>query len=180
MNWAEIKKLDENISIWWWNIKWIDEYADKQIWAKWTISQNTLWKQYLTKDLYDPEVWDYKESDTKKKLIEYWIWRYVYAVYVKPTWDSWDKNKTGTYYNMAYTLQKEWSDTYITKIVGDYDAKSCFDNEKDCPKTLIWSWDNVLVDWQEQWKTANWTAITGNFGSAQENQWIPYAVTAFE
>lgn len=176
-NWAEIASIDAAAGGW----KVLNlEATPKQIWAKWTISQSILTKKYLTKDLYDPEVWDLKETTNNKKLIELWLWRYVYAVYKKPTWTDWGgNNKTWSYYNIAYTVKKEWSDTYVTKIVWDYDSDSCFDNAANCPNTLIWTRGTYLIDWQEQWKDKDWNDLT-NFGSTATNQWIPYPVTDFE
>ena len=96
--------------MWKWN------YSSKQIWAKWTISQETLGKQYLTKDLYDPELWDMKVGSDK--MIDKGIGRYVYAVYKKPTGNDWgNDNNTWTYYNIAYTVKKDWTEDYETKIV---------------------------------------------------------------
>ena len=177
MNWAEIASIVSADG--WWKIM-NTKASPQQIWAKGTISQKELTKRYLSKDLYDPQVWDLKESTNNKKLIELGIWRYVYAVYKKPTSPNWGtNNKNGTYYNIAYTIKKDWSDSYITKIVWDYDSDSCFENSSTCPNTLIWSWTTFLSDWQEQWFLKDWTPIA-NFWSSQSNQWIPYPVTDFE
>ncbi len=142
-------------------------WTAKQIWAKGTISQNTLGKQYLTKDLYDPELWDIKVWSNK--MIDSGIGRYVYATFKKPftsdtTW--WTDNKNATYYNIAYTIKKEWSDEYITKIVWDYDEQSCYDDKANCPKTLIWSWTVILTDNQD----------ISSSDSTNPNQWVPYPV----
>ncbi|MDP2090561.1 MAG: type II secretion system protein [Candidatus Gracilibacteria bacterium] len=156
----------------------IDGY--QQIGAKGTISQSTMGKVYLTKDLYDTEVGDLKETSTSNKLIDKGIGRYVYSVYKKPTGANWGaENKTGTYYNIAYTLKKEGTDTLETIIVGDYDSESCFENAANCPNTLIGSGSGILVDGQEQGKNADGSPIT-NFGSNQLNQGIPYAISDFE
>jgi len=177
LDWAEIKSIDWADGGW----KIMNTKATpQQIWAKWTISQKELTKRYLSKDLYDPQVWDLKENTNNKKLIELWIWRYVYAVYKKPTaTDWWTNNKNGTYYNIAYTIKKDWSDTYITKIVWDYDNDSCFEASDTCPETLIWDGTTYLVDGQEQGKDADWNDLA-NFWSTQSNQWIPYPVADFE
>lgn len=175
LNWAEITSIDW--AIWGGRVMSIDWL--QQVWAKWTLSQSTVWKKYLTKDLYDPEVWDLKENTNSKKLIEYWIGRYLYAVYKKPTGAAWADNKTGTYYNMAYTIKKDWSDTYYTKIVWDYDSGSCFDNSTNCPNTLIWSGSGILANEQEQGKTASGATLP-SYGSTSTNQWIPYPVSDFE
>ncbi len=179
MNWAEIATVVS--ADWGWRILNSD---DQQIWAKWVVSQDTLWKQYLSTDLYDPEVWKEKETSTNEELVKRWIGRYVYAVYKKPTGATWSWNKGWTYYNIAYTVKKEDSDTYITKIVWDYDQKSCFENAWKCPLTLIWSWSwatrTFLVNEQEIGKNNDWTNISGNFGSSEDNQWIPYAVWDFD
>lgn len=177
LNWAEITAI--TAAIWGWKVM-NNEATPKQIGAKWTISQEILSKKYLTKDLYDPEVWDLSETTGNKKLIEFWLWRYVYAVYKKPTSTDWGtNNKTWTYYNIAYSVKKEGTDTFVTKIVWDYDNQSCFETASFCPKTLIWSWNNILIDWQELWKDLAWSALA-NYGSTQANQWIPYPVSDFE
>ena len=179
-DWAEILSIDD--ADWGWRVMNSETLTPRQIWAKWTIWQENLTKRYLTKDLYDPQVWDEKENTNNKKLIEYWIWRYIYAVYKKPTGTNWStNNKNGTYYNIAYTVKKEWSDTYVTKIVWDYDSDSCFENSSTCPDTLIWSatGSTILIDWQEQGKDGNnWNLP--NFWSTSNNQGIPYPVADFE
>ncbi len=169
-SWEEITTIVS--ANWWWRVfgtwAWSDITNWKQIWAKWTISQETLTKRYLSKDLYDPELWDIKVWTAK--MIDSWIWRYVYATYKKNTWSwSWSNNYNWNAYNIAYTVKKDWSDKYITKIVWDYDKNSCYDDKDFCPDTLIWSWTVVLVDKQEQ-----------NWNSLDQNQWIPYAVTDFQ
>ncbi len=177
MNWAEIETIDGADGGW-----VIENNTNtRQIGAKGTISQEELGKNYLTKDLYDPEIWDLTENDSGNTLIEMWIGRYVYAVYRKPSWPDWGgNNKTGTYYNIAYTVKKEASDTYLTKIVWDYDSQSCFDDAATCPETLIgWDWSVYLIDWQEKWKDKDGGDLT-NFGSTADNQWIPYPVNDFE
>jgi prepilin-type N-terminal cleavage/methylation domain-containing protein len=167
--WEEVTSISS--ANWWGRVMWLNWTVDwtwKQVWAKWTISQATLWKKYLTKDLYDPELWDVKVGWTWK-MIDYWVGRYVYAVFKKPlstdtTW--WASNKEWTYYNIAYTIKVDWWDKYITKIVWDYDSESCFDEKAMCPNTLIWSSSSVLSDWEEN----------SNSNTSSANQWIPYPV----
>ena len=168
-SWEEIESINEANSTWWWKIYWTWTWANgganqRQIWARWTISQKELWKAYLSKDLYDPEISDTKVNSTSKTFIEYWLGRYVYATFKKnkTNW-NWSSNKTWVAYNIAYTIRKANSDKYITKIVWDYDRESCFDDKNNCPDTLIW-----LIDWQEE----NWNSNTNNYG-------IPYAITDF-
>ncbi len=145
-------------------------WSTKQVGSKWTISQLSLTKRYLTKDLYDPELWDIKVgADT---MITSGIGKYVYGVFKKPlsadtTWGA--TNKKWTYYNIAYTIKKDGTDDYITKIVWDYDAQSCFDEEALCPDSLIWSWDSVLADGVEV--SASDTSLA--------NQGIPYPVDGY-
>ena len=174
-NGAEINELVS--AGWGWTIKYKD--WSQQIWAKWTISQETVGKLYMTKDLYDPEIWDVKVRKTNSTFIESWVWRYVYAIYRKPSGSTW-QNEYGTYYNIAFTIKKDWSDTYLTKIVWDYDNESCFEERDNCPSTLIWEWNNFLVDWQEHWKDSSGNALTNAYGSNSPNQWIPYSALEFE
>lgn len=182
LTWVEIDSINTTDSIWGWKI--FGSWSIGQIWAKWTISVDTLGKKYLSKDLYDPEVGDVKVISTSKKMIDYGIGRYVYTTYKKST--LWPVNQNWIAYNIAYTIRKDWTDSYITKIVWDYDEKTCTDPSK-CPKTLIWtaSWATVaanntfLVDWQEVWFKNDSTPITGNYSSTWVLQWIPYAATNF-
>lgn len=173
-SWNEI----ENILSWSWGWKIYGSWSVWQIWAKWTISREVLGRQYLSADLYDPELWDTKVSSWNIKMIDKWIWRYVYASYAKSA-NWWNRNLEGTNYNIAYTIKKEWSESYVTKIVWDYDETACIGNESSCPETLIWSlsWtiNKVLVEWQEQWKDSSWSVLT-NYWSNSSNQWIPYTV----
>lgn len=138
-----------------------------QIWAKWTISKDELTQQFLSTDLYDPEVWEIK-LENWDKLIDSWIWRYVYWVYRKSSnWSS--INQQWTSFNIAYTIKKEGTEDYMTKIVWDYSNEVCT-TPAECPATLIGSWDNTLENWNE---------IDWNVNSSNWNQWIPYAVTDF-
>lgn len=153
-----------------WRIMWLNDgtndWSTKQIWAKGTISQSTLWKRYLTKDLFDPELWDIKVStDT---MIDSWVGRYVYATFKKPLSadTNWTSNKQATYYNIAYTVKVDGWDKYITKIVGDYDSESCFEEKTLCPDTLIGPWSSVLVNNQEH----------ASSDTSSSTQWIPYPV----
>lgn len=182
-NWQEIQSIDTSTSIGWGQI--LASWTLSQIWAKWTISMNTLTKKYLSKDLYDPEVGDLKVTSASKKMIDYGIWRYVYSVYKKSDWSTWwTSNKNWVAYNIAYTIRKEWSDTYVTKIVWDYDKERCYDDKNNCPSTLIWTlswWTNkILIDWQLLWKDNDNSTALSSFGSDQSNQWVPYSVTDFK
>ncbi len=157
-----------------WKVMWLDDWTTnwttKQIGAKGTISQNTLGKKYLTKDLYDPELWDVKVG-SNNTLIEEWIGRYVYAVFKKPLSadTDWSWNRQGSYYNIAYTVKVEGGDQYKTKIVWSYDSESCYDEKSLCPETLIGSSNNVLTD-----ETLNSSSDT-----SAANQGIPYPITNF-
>ncbi|NUJ97542.1 prepilin-type N-terminal cleavage/methylation domain-containing protein [Candidatus Gracilibacteria bacterium] len=147
---------------------WAVAPTQRQIGAKGTISRESLGKKYLSKDLYDPEIGDIKVNDIggglQGKMIDLGIGRYVYATLKKNTGvGNWSSNYNGVNYNIAFTIKKDGSDKYITKIVGDYDAESCYDDSALCPASLI-----GLTDGSEQ------TA-----GSDQVNYGIPYAVTDF-
>lgn len=168
---------------WGWKVMWIWTWASKQIWAKWTISQKNLGKQYLTKELYDIEIWDQKEKSTWKKLIEKWVGKYIYAVYNKwlSNW-NWTSNMTWNFYNIAITLRDDSDESgnwFITKISWNYSNENCWVDKDKCPITLIWSWDQFLVEWQKMWKKSDWTDLTSAFDSRSTNQWIPYPVTNF-
>lgn len=176
--WAEINAVTTASSIG--GGKVYGSWTLGDIWAKGTISVNSLGKKYLSKDLYDPELWDVKVVSTSNKMIDYGIGRYVYAIYKKN-----GGNTKWTTYNLAYTLKEESSDTYITKVVWDYDESSC-DSPTLCPKTLIWtlSWSTTntyLIDWQKLWFNNAGTALTaGTFTNTWALQWIPYTVTDFK
>ncbi len=163
----EIKSVVIAETKWGWQVT--ASWWQLQIWSKWTISRETVWKRYLSKDLYDPELWDMPVDEinwpwTKWKMIDLWIWRYVYAIYKK-----WTDNLRWNDYNIAYTIKKQESDKYLTKIVWSYDRESCYGDPTDCPDTLIGQYDLFLTDEQEQI----------GYDTTLENQWIPYAVTDF-
>ena len=155
---------------WWWKV--MANLGSTQIWSKWTISRETVWKRYLSKDLYDPELWDVKIKDIDDitawdqawKMIDLWIGRYIYAIYKK-----WTDNIKWNDYNIAYTIKKQNSDKYITKIVWSYDKESCYWDPTDCPDTLIGQYNWFLSDNEEQ----------TNYTTTDTNQWIPYPVTDF-
>ena len=170
-DWQAISSLES--SDWGWKVYWLDDWINdwsaRQIWAKWTISMDTLWKKYLSKDLYDPEVWDIKAWTAD--LIESGIGRYVYATFKKSKdgdTSDWSQNYNWVDYNIAYTVKNNDSDEYVTKIVWSYDEESCYDYKDSCPETLIWSWTWVLTDWDIE-----------NWQSNSDNYFVPYAVTDF-
>ena len=176
--WVEVKaiKTDSEKPKWGWKVIWLWEYASKQIWAKWTISQTSLGKEYLTKDLYDIEIGD-TPIKSGGKMIDKWIGRYVYAVYNRglSNWD-WSSNMTWTAYNIAVSYKQDNSEDYYTKITWTY-TKSICNKETNCPETLIWSRENILLDWQILWKDKAGKDI--DMRSINANQWIPYPVKNF-
>ena len=95
-------------------------------------------------------------------MIDYGIWRYVYITFKKdPGNASWGSNYSWNAYNIAYTFKKDWTDTYITKIIWDYDNESCYDDKAKCPSNLVWLNDS---------SAHSWTTDNANY-------WIPYGVT---
>lgn len=137
-----------------------------QIGAKWTIGKDQLGK-YLSKDLYDPEVWDIKVG--AGKMIDQWIGRYVYSISRKSF--RWPSNQEGQYYNIAMTLKEEWGENYITKIVWDYDSAN-FTTPTDYPQTLIWSASGALTNVLSN-ETVQFAA------SSSTDYGVPYAVNDF-
>lgn len=170
-NGEEIQTVNTANSIGWGKIygigAWSSGATQRQIWAKWTISRETVGKKYLSKDLYDPEIGDIKVnsiSGNPGKMIDLWIGRYVYATFKKNAASgNWASNYNAVNYNIAFTIKKDGSDKYITKLVWDYDAESCYDDKATCPANLI-----GINDGTEQSGT-----------STQANYWLPYAVTDF-
>lgn len=165
-NGEEIQTINTGASVGGGKVYGIGWFAAKQIWAKGTVSKNTL-GTYLSKDLYDPEIGDIRINDiwgSSGKMIDLGIGRYVYATFKKQAWAwDWSANSSGTHYNIAFTIKKDGSDKYITKIVWDYDADSCYDDKANCPDNLI-----GINDGNEQSDT-----------SEKDNHGIPYAVTDF-
>ncbi len=174
-NWKEIA----SIVSWsgWWVVygTWLTN-SWNQIWAKWVIWYTSdFTKKYLSKELYDPELWDIKVWGTAK-MMESWIWRYIYAIYAQPKIKAnWNKQWTSwTYYNIATSLKKKDSDSYETYLVWDYDKNSC-SQPSDCPESLIW--------------TASWIINPSSLTNTQNqdlnkttldlNQWIPYPIKDF-
>ena len=165
-NGEEIESVIISDTKWWWVINGTWTYSSTQIWSKWTIWRSVVWRKYLSKDLYDPEIWDLKVNSTNNKRIDYGLGRYIYAVYRKPrasNLDWWNSNKNWINYNLAFTIKKSWGDSYIAKIVWDYDEESCYEKKDDCPENLIW-----IPDWTEE------DGVTTN-----SNYWVPYAVADF-
>ncbi|MDD3302543.1 MAG: type II secretion system protein [Candidatus Gracilibacteria bacterium] len=154
-------------------------WAGVQIGAKGTVSKSTLGK-YLTKDLYDPELGDLKIKSTGTKMIDAGIGRYVYATYKRGTSGTWGASlvKTGTNYNIAYTLKKDGTDLYVTKIVGDYDSDSCYTDADKCPSTLVGTSSSYLVDGQLMGTTRTGSTIS-TYNSISDLQGIPYSVSDF-
>ena len=162
---ASIITTDTN----WWGKVYASWSATIQVWAKWVIWYNgDFGKKYLSKDLYDPELWDVKVWSGK--MIDNGIWRYVYWVYALPkAAANWNISKaTWSYFNIATTLKKSDWETYETYIVWDYDSNSCSDWSTSCPDSLIWS-DSVSL---KTWNSSTWT-------TQDDNQWIPYPIRDF-
>ena len=156
---------------WWWIV--YGSWSLWQIWAKWTIWRDNLTRQYLSNDLYDPELWDINVWNDK--MIDFWIGRYVYGVYRRSA-NWWTQNLPWSYFNIAYTIKdSNWED-YITKIVWDYDETVCSESI-DCPKTLIWTMTWTNLSWDNRF-LIDWTKFTLS-PTTNENQWIPYPVTDF-
>ncbi len=109
------------------------------IWKKWTLAYSWAIKKYLKSDAYDNQIWDLELN--WKKLIEYWIWRFPYAIF-----NNWSGHATE--YNIAYTIKdKNWN--IIAKVKWTYNEESCADSSK-CPWTLIWPWmSNFVKDWDK-------------------------------
>lgn len=175
-NGQEISEILTWSTKWWGRVygTWI--YGDKQIGAKWVIwHYGDFNKKYLSKDLYDPEVGDIK-LPWGKKLIDYWIGRYVYAIYSEPkTPDNWNVPWTlGKYYNIATTIKEGENEKYKTYIQWDYDEKACWENSAYCPQTLLGTLSGGTVTWvllSETYQNDNPTT--------HPNQWVPYPVVNF-
>ena len=150
----------------WWRINWTWSLSASQIWAKWVIWLNWSFnKKYLKKDIYDTQLWDIKLTDTNQKMIDYWIGKYVYAVYSRAAtaanWNiSWSK---WTYFELATTLKDTDWEWYTTYLEWNY-SKDNFDTPSDYPETLIW-----LKNWEKD----------KNVDTLQSNQWIPYPIDWF-
>jgi len=107
-------------------------------------------------------------------MIEYGIWRYVYAIY-----NGKALNSRGTDYNIAFPIKKDGSTDYITKIVGTYDENSCLD-PTTCPESLIGPWGTTKSalkngEAQKEDEDAEWGYTTPD----NNDQWLPYGVTEF-
>ncbi len=132
-DWVNIDSITS--AVWGWDVT--DISGTNNIWQKWVFEYDWPIKEFLKAPAYDREVWDIEVWTTWAKLIDSWIWKYVYATY---TWRF--------AYNLAYTVKdKDWKE--VSKIVWDYNEYSCTPST-DCPKTLIWPWwasKDTLDDW---------------------------------
>lgn len=163
-------------SIEWWGIvygTW--SYSGSQIWAKWVMwYSGDFGKKYLSKDLYDPEVWDIQVGTAK--MIDSGIGRYVYGVFAQPKLATLWNNAwvSAIYYNIATSVKKKDSETYESYIVWDFDEMAC-EKRNSCPDSLIGT---------ASWWTA--TVLKNKMGqdittdSTSKNQWIPYPVKDFQ
>ncbi len=131
----------------WWIIygtgSWAKGQAEaSQIGAKWVLGINGKFnKKYLKEEVYDNQLWDITlTGETDKKMINYWIGKFTYAVYArhsKVSDNNW--NTSGTrwqHYSLAATftdLEWEW---YKTFLIGDY-SKDNFNNPTNYPEYLF-------------------------------------------
>lgn len=158
----------------WWRVYWTWAYSGSQIWAKWVMwYSGDFGKKYLSKDLYDPEIWDIQVG--VKKMIDSGIGRYVYAVFAQPRsptlWNN--AGVSAIYYNIATSVKKKDSETYESYIVWDFDEAAC-EARNSCPDSLIgtasWWIASVLKNKIGQDITTD---------STGKNQWIPYPIKDF-
>jgi prepilin-type N-terminal cleavage/methylation domain-containing protein len=174
---AEVKTLAWVLADykWWWVVYWSgSEWKkwwtdEKQIWAKWVVWRNWKFnKIFLKGEVYDSQLWDIElTGDNDKKMIDYWIGKFVYAVYSRPRsttnwnirWAWW------TAHELAATFKKDSGEWYETYLIGDYSNDICVWNESKCPETLVW--------------LKNWTPQDDSKGTMDSNQWIPYPITDF-
>lgn len=174
-NWKEIASIVS--AAWGWRVYWTWlTNSWNQVWAKWVMWYTTdFTKKYLSKDLYDPEIWDVKIW-ANAKMIDSWIGRYVYWIYAQPKipanwnrqWTSW------AYYNIATSIKKKDTESYESYIVWDYDKNSC-EVSTDCPESLIWT-----ASWMTSpTSLANKSVQDLNKTTLDTNQWIPYPVKDF-
>lgn len=175
-DWQEINTITS--ANWWGRVVYSNWSNHYQIWAKWVIWYNwEFGKSFLSKELFDPELWDVKVKTNSKKMIDFWIWKYVYWIYAlpkpvisSPTWSTtWNISKaSGSYYNIATTIKKSDSELYESYIVWDYDQNSCTFPNITCPKTLVSNWVLTVEN-----------AMTQTWITTDLNQWIPYPVKDF-
>lgn len=173
---AEISSLSWTLADykWGWIIYWTWTWAqweteEKQVWAKWVFwIQWNFNKKYLKKDIYDNQLWDIKLTWEWKKMIDYWIWKFVYAVYARPaatsnwnlSWNRW------SYYELATTLKMEEWEWYVTKIEWDYTSDNfSWPDKANYPETLIWLKNDQDDDPDKT--------------TTDSNQWIPYPLDNF-
>jgi prepilin-type N-terminal cleavage/methylation domain-containing protein len=177
---AEINSLTANLTAinWGWVIFWTWTWAqgggtDTQIWAKWVIwTQGSFNKKYLPKPIYDNQLWDIEFTWSDEKMIDYWIGKFVYAVYSRATptggalpstWNN--SGTTGSSFEIATTLKVVDWEWYITKVEWTYsnDLFSWTDADK-YPETLL-----GLTDKQKDL----------NRPTTDVNQGIPYPINNF-
>jgi hypothetical protein len=98
-------------------------------------------------------------------MIDYWIGKYVYAVYARPAETDWNISwNRWTYYTLAATfkdLDWEWYKTYLS---WNY-SKDNFNTPANYPENLIWLKQDQLDDYKKT--------------TQDDNQWIPYPIDNF-
>ena len=152
-------------------------YSGSQIAAKWVIGYvGDFGKNFLSKELYDPEIGDIKVLSTNNTMIDYGIGRYTYSVYALPRPENlWNRvGNAGSYYNIATTIKQANSEIYETYIVWDYDNNVCGNNSEACPVTLIGTLSGATI-----WVLSNKSLQDINVDSNSPNQGIPYPVNDF-
>jgi len=164
----EVSTITSANTNWGWIINWTWSNASNQIAAKWVIWINGSFnKKYIKKKIYDTQLWDIKLTwDPDKKMIDYWLWKFTYAVYAIPAphsnWNvSWSR---GSYYELATTLKDTDWEWFITLLEWNY-SKDNFNNTADYPETLIWLNNDQKADLSKT--------------TQDDNQWIPYPIDNF-
>ncbi len=169
----EISTINPGSTAGGWVIYWTGAWAksaqgEQQVWAKWVIwTIGQFNKKYLKEDIFDVQLWDIKlvgESD--KKMIDYGIGKFSYAVYARPSvksnWNvSWTK---GTYYSIAATFKDTEAEWYHTFTIWNYSTDNFNSPTTNYPDTLL----GVTQDEKDR---NVWTNVS--------TQGIPYPIDNF-
>jgi len=173
-NKQEIQNIVKTETKWGWIIYWTWIWAKNgstptQIWAKWVLWVNWKFnKKYIKEKIYDTQVWDIRLTWlSDKKMIDFWIGKYVYALYARPSKisdNNWNVSWTRwTYYTLYATfkdLEWEWFETFLT---WNY-SQDNFTSTNNYPEDLLW----LKLNQKDN-----------NVETTNPNQWIPYPIDNF-
>lgn len=158
-----------------------EDWKQTIIGFKWTLVLNKSWANSILTDQEDKIINPFNQIKSQQvdpmykwsSFAKWWFGYFPYAVYRDNIGEdiSWSNaSMWGVQFQIAATFEKQDADTGEIKpetvILWNYKPKKWY------PKSLIWNWQQIIVNEQKKWVKASWVAKP----DMKDNIWIPYEV----